>query len=161
MTIPIYDTSTLPIISLPLKDTKTRTMRYLGNRGITGDIQADVELKASSDSQVAALYIFWKDECNYGLEPFIMPLPIFGRPTDVNAPDLLVMFTKESKDTKTQGQWSSKRTLKILGKVVYTINIDGDFILSDEGQFTLDDNGNYIALTSRLHTNKEIYYGIG
>ena len=156
MTIPIYDQVVLPKVVLPLKNTNESSTKYLGTRGITGMVYSDIILKSSTNSGVAALETFWRDECNYGLEPFIISLPIFGASSSVT---LLVKFYDNLNDSKDKGVWTLKRKLVILGEVVYTIDDDGNFILSDEGQFILNDVGDYVALMSKINTNKEISYG--
>jgi hypothetical protein len=156
-TIPIYDQTVLPCVTFPMVNTRAKTTRYLGQRAITGDIYAELNMVGEDNQQVKALDDFWKNECNYGLEPFLIRLPVFGRSTDV---DILVTFSNDIKDTRNVTRWDLKRKIKVLGLVVYTIDGNGDFILSDEGHYVLDDDGNYIALKSKAKIYKEITYGI-
>ncbi|MFT7880718.1 MAG: hypothetical protein ABXS91_10030 [Sulfurimonas sp.] len=152
MTIPIYDESILPCITFPLENTHQETKRYLGGKAITGEAYASISLIAKDDNEAKALYDFWVTDCNYGLEPFLIPLPVFGRNADTSAPALLVKFIGDAKDTKVANHWTAKRKLKILGAIHYVID--------DQGQFVVDDAGDYIITDSgEINTYKEVIYG--
>lgn len=151
--VPIYDDTVLPCLTYPFSNKQSFTKKFLGNRAYTGAVYANITLKSSEADKVSALYAFWRDDCNYGLEPFIFNMPIFGIPMGI---DILVMFTKELKTTKNNTTWSSSMQLKVLGRAVYTEEVNGDFTLSDSGDFVLDVDGNYIALPSKIY--KEITY---
>jgi len=156
MTIPIYDQSILPCVNLPMSNLQEVSERYLGYRALSGEMYADITITAKSHSEAKAVNDFWKNDCTYGLEPFIIHLPFFGDETDVN---LLVMFQKDIRDSRSEIVWALTRSLNILGKVVYTVDGNGDFILTTEGDFVLSDTGDYIALPS--DTYKELtYYGV-
>lgn len=153
--IPIYDPISLPCISTPFSDTQVATSRYLGRKAFSNDVYADLKMTTDSNDEAYALELFWREECNYGLEPFIIHLPVFGIDTNI---DLLVMFRGEIKDIKNEFIWNSSRSLKILGKIVYVVDGNGDFTLSQEGDFVLDEDSNYVALPSKIY--KELTYAV-
>jgi len=158
-TIPIYDEATLPCISFPLDNTHQATKRYLGGKAVSGEVYADINLFIKNDTEADALHDFWVADCNYGLEPFLIPLPVFGRETDTSDPALLVKFVGDAKDTKNAGYWTAKRKLRILGTIIYIIDDGGNFILDDVGDFVLGGDGSYVATGNEINSYKEVVYG--
>lgn len=159
MTIPIYDKDTLPCILYPLVVRQEESMRFLGNRAITGATYIDLNLRPKTDAQENALYDFWKTTCNFGLEPFLIALPVHGRVIDEAHPDLLVQFVGDFTDTKERGKWTTKRKIKVIGTIDYTVDIDGNFIVTDLGEYTVSAGGDYIPTGNIINTYKEVIYG--
>tara|TARA_R110000772_G_scaffold5454_1_gene19453 strand:- start:2851 stop:3858 length:1008 start_codon:yes stop_codon:yes gene_type:complete len=157
--IPVYDQTILPCISHPMTNTREEATRYLGNRAITGGVYAEFNIAGITNAQVKALYDFWRNDCKQGLEPFILNLPMFGKEFGGAKPSLLMVFDKSIKDIKQPNKWDIKRSVRLIGNIVYTMN-GNDFVLSDSGQFIFSETGDYLAITSKLHTNKEITYGL-
>ena len=151
--IPIYDEDVLPKAILPLTDTRELPSRYIGGRRVTMGMSTKVKLQSTNNDEVVALEEFWRTSCNYGLEPFIMKLPVFGRGTSV---DLLVKFVGDISDTVEGFVWNSTRSLDILGELSYNTDSIGYFILDTLGHFTFDAAGNYIAVMGNVHIFKEI-----
>lgn len=133
-----------------------QAQRYLGRKAVTGGVKAELNIISATKAEVNALELFFKDECNNGLEPFIIKLPLFGK----EEANLLVMFTGTLTDIQNEVVSNLRRSIKVLGLVVYTTDTNGDFILSDKGHYVLDDEGNYIALKSQVDIHKEITYGL-
>lgn len=153
-TIPIYDETILPCITYPMINKRKVSKRYLGNKGISGETYATVQLIAKTDSELAALTDFWLIDCNYGLEPFLIKLPMFGQ--EVTMPSILVKFIGDTSDSKNDdGTWRLTRELKILGNIVYIIDDNGDFITDDSGDFTITDDGDFIS-TENINTFRSV-----
>ena len=155
-TIPIYDETTLPCITYPYSNTRQPTKKYLGRRAVVGEVTATINLIATSDAEVLALNTFFESECNFGLEPFLINLPILG----VELPEqaaTLAKFIGEVTDTKNaNGTWTASRQLKVLGTIIYVIDDQDQFILSDEGDFIFADNGDYLSTGTPLNAYREI-----
>lgn len=158
MTIPIYDTSTLPCITFPMKVTQEQSMRFLGGRAITGGVYVELSMIARTDAEENALYNFWATDCNFGLEPFLISLPIFGGVTDALHPDLLLQFIGDISDTKDSTEWTTKRRFKVLGTIDYIIDVNGDFIVSDTGEYTVTAGGDYIPTGNIINSYREVLY---
>jgi len=159
MSIPTYDQENLPCVVFPLTNWREPTKRYLGNTAISGEIYAELSLKATSDEQMALFDDFWMSDCNYGLEPFLIALPVFGMTIDTEYPRLLVQFVGDLKDTKNETSWDIKRKVKILGVICYVKDDDDNFIVSDSGDYTISDTGDYISTGNNIDTYKETIYG--
>ena len=144
-TIPIYDITTLPCISYPMENTAQKSKKYQGGYALTGNTKASVSLIAKNDTEMLALYDFWKTDCNFGLEPFLMPIPVFGNTQDLYLPSLLVLFKSDLKATKNSSNWTIKMDLEIYGLVNYVIDDFGQFITSDTGEYVITADGNYVA----------------
>jgi len=150
-TIHVYDETILPCITFPLDNTHEKSKRYLGNKALSGEIYANINLLPKNDTEMKALYDFWKDDCNYGLNPFLIPLPIFGRTGDLEYPCLQVKFVEEIKSVKVDLHWTVKIKLKVLGNVYY--------IVDDVEDYIIDDSGNYVVTDIETNSFKEITYG--
>ena len=137
--IPIYNETILPKAILPLTDTRELPSRYIGGRMVTMGMSTKVKLQSTNNDEIVALEEFWRVSCNYGLEPFIMKLPVFGRDT---TRDLLVKFRGDVSDTVDNFMWASTRSLNILGELSYNTDSNGYFILDTQGHYTFDSNGN-------------------
>lgn len=159
MTIPIFNKTALPCIQYPMKVTQEQSMRFLGGRAITGGVYVEMSLLAKSDAEEKALYDFWKDSCNFGLEPFLIALPIFGNTFDEAHPDLLVQFVGDVSDNKEKGRWTTKRKLKVMGTLDYIIDVNGDFIVTSAGEYTVTAGGDYIPTGNIINTYREVVYG--
>lgn len=159
MTIPVYDIATMPAIIYPMNNTHDETDLYLGNRAVTGKARADLTIKAKNDTAAAALYALWKDECNYGVEPFLVPLPFFGREMDTAVPSLLVRFDGPFAISKDSQIWNGGIKIVVIGTVDYIVDNLGDFIVSDLGEYTVNDAGDYVPTGNIIESYREINYG--
>lgn len=158
MTIPIYDQTTLPCLSLPMKNTHGETARYLGNRAVTGDISLTVKVIPKSDIEAKALYDFWATDCNFGLEPFLAPIPIFGNTVDKEFPKMLVQFYGHFSMDKNSVIWGTELKLKLIGTIDYVVDGLGDFIVSDAGEYTVTANGDYVPTGNTINSYREVVY---
>lgn len=153
MTIPVYDFATLPCVTFPMKNTHTKTKRYLGNKAITGKITTEINIIAETDAEMNALYEFWYTECNAGLEPFLIALPIFGKD---GVTDLLSRWNGDFIANKETESWSLSLTFEIMGSMIYVVDDNGDFIVSDAGEYTVADNGDYVPTGQTINTYRSI-----
>lgn len=159
MTIPVYDITTLPAIIYPMTNEHEETTIYLGNRAVSGKIKAGLTIKARNDTATAALYDFWLTDCNYGLEPFLVPLPVFGRPTNDADPSLLVRFAGPLALSKDGQIWNgSSIKVDIIGTIDYVIDDFGNFIVSDLGEYTVADS-DYVPTGNVINSYREVFYG--
>ena len=150
MIIPIYDMTILPCLSLPMKNTQKETKRYLGGIAMTQEVIA----------QANAVYNFWATDCNFGLEPFLAPIPIMGDTiVDPSHPEMLVQFYGDFDITKSSAVWECEFKLKIIGTVDYIVDDLGDFIVSDAGEYTVTDSGDYIPTGNPITSYRKVLYG--
>jgi hypothetical protein len=153
--VPIYDRSEMPCIQEPFVRRRPPTIRYLGGNATTDNVYSDINILSATSVEAQLVYEFWKNKCNYGTEPFIINLPFYDSTENY---DFLVMFTGGYKDVNNEFTWTSTVNIKVLGRIVYTIEPNGDFTLLGSGDFVLDENGNYVA-TGLSNLNKDITYG--
>ncbi len=158
MIIPIYDPTLLPCITYPMKNTQVQTERYLGGRAVTGAVNIDISIMAKNNTELNALYNFWVNDCNYGLEPFLISLPIFGTTVIPEAPDLLVQFSGDFSADKESLLWRSKIRLELIGSIDYIIDGNGDFIVSDTGEYTVTEDGSYAPTGNIINSYREVLY---
>jgi len=144
---------------LPFVVRQEESMRFLGGRAITGATFIELNLRAKSDAQENALYSFWKNDCNYGLEPFLIALPIHGAAVDEAHPDVLVQWVDDFTDTKERGKWTTKRRIRVIGTIDYTIDVDGNFIVTANGEYTVSESGDYVPTGSIATIFREVLYG--
>lgn len=161
MTIPVYDSTNgvLPAISFPMTNKRKATKRYLGGEAMTRPAEANLNIIARTDAQEEALDNFWRVDCNYGLEPFLISLPLFGQTADFAHPDILVRFVGDIEDSFDGHLWKTKRRLQILGSIDYTIDIDGNFIVADTGEYIVTENGDYVPTGNHITSYRELVYG--
>jgi len=157
--IPIYNEATLPCLIYPMKNTQEPTKKYLGGKAISGRALATVNLVAESDAEMTALYEFFKTDCNYGLEPFLIPIPFFGADVEVETPAILVKQLGSLETDKTNSnKWKASLKLEILGDIDYVIDGEGNFVLSDSGDFVLSDSGDFVSTGNNVNSYREIFY---
>ncbi|MDD5359496.1 MAG: hypothetical protein PHI79_08110 [Sulfurovaceae bacterium] len=157
MTIPIWNAS-LPRIVFPIKSGQESSKRYFGKKAITRGATAIMEIAGVTNSTATALYDFWKNDCNYGLDPFLIPLPFFGQEIDTEKPNLLVQFVG-TLEINGEIIWTSSINLTVLGTIQYVVDDETkDFIINDEtSDFVIVDD-NLIA-TPRNINYKGVLYG--
>lgn len=158
MIIPIYDALVLPCVTYPMKNTHKKTKKYLGGYAVTGAVKIDLDIIAKSDAEANALYNFWLTDCNYGLEPFLIALPVFGMATDITAPDILVKFSGDFSADKDDLSWKSNIKLELIGTIDYIIDGNGDFVVSNTGEYTVADNGSYVPTGNVINSYREVFY---
>lgn len=158
MTIPIYDITTLPAIIYPFDNSQAEAEIYLGNRAVTGYMKGGISIKCRNNADMKLLETFWRDTCNNGLEPFLIPLPFFGtEPDDPDLPELLVMFEGDF-EFQAGGQiWNGDIGIVVLGTIDYIINDLGDFIVADTGEYTVTAGGDYEP-TGNEKQYREVFY---
>lgn len=157
MIIPIYDIATLPPIIYPMTNEQEETEIYLGGRAVTGYITADIKIKAKNDAQMEALYNFWVNDCNYGLEPFLIPLTMFGKADSITHPSLLMKFSGPITAETSGCLWNSSIKLDRIGTIDYVIDDQGNFIVSDLGEYTIVD-GKYVPTGLVINSFREVLY---
>jgi len=145
MATAFYDEALLPCITYPMENVHTKSKRYLGNVALTGKVYATINMVAKTDSDMDNLHIFWRVDCNYGLDPFIIAIPIFGMPT--SSLDILCQWVGDFTPTKVDTHWTIKQKLKILSPI--------QVVKDDVGDYVRDDNGNYIYTDISLHTTTD------
>lgn len=143
-TIPIYDTTTLPRMTLPMINSQKSTKKYLGGIAVTSALEVNLNTIAVTDTEAKALYDFWENDLKSGLEPFLVDLPIFGNASTPETPSLLVKFIGDFSMTMDGNLWTAKHRLKIFGTIDYIIDEFGDFIVSDTGEYTITEGGDYV-----------------
>lgn len=158
MTIPVYDPSILPCITYPMVCTQEATRKYLGGIALTGKTYAEISTSSRSNEEQFALYSFWKDTCNHGLEPFLIPLPVFGEMASDKYPAMFVRFIGEIKSTKESSAWKNKFKLEVIATTRYTIDGVGSFVVATVDDLILDGQGNYVASNIELNSYKEIVW---
>ncbi len=156
MVIPIYDETILPCFTYPLTNTQTESKRGFGSKAITSYITASLKLMIETDADMVAVYNFWKNDCIFGLDPFIIDLPIFGGAIGEGT-GLLVRFKDDFTSKKDNGIWEQTINIEVIGNVVYVVDDYGDVILSDDGDVIVSD-GNYVV-TENITSYKGITYG--
>lgn len=155
MTIPIW-TDDLGCIQYPFTSKIGAPIKCRGYKAITRGASATIKVFCTDSVQFKKLFDFWKDTCNYGLEPFLIALPYMGKTYDKDFPDLLVSFYEDLSGDY-QSYWETTINLKVLGSVDYVIDGNGDFILSDDGDFVIVD-GQLISTNNQTQF-KGIIYG--
>lgn len=158
MTIPVYNIETMPVITYPLVCTQEETKKYLGNIAITGAVFSDVNTVSVSDEQQNNLFTFWRDTCNYGTEPFMIPLPLFGEMIGEEYPALFVKFIGGVKSTKKSSLWENKFKLEVIAKTSYNLDNIGNIIVPTIDDFILDGQGNYLPSNEVLTSYKAIVW---
>ena len=137
-TLPIYDdTGLLPCLTFTFKSTHEESKRYLGNQALAGDMYAYINIKPKTDEEMEALYSFWKDDCNYGLEPFILKIPVFGFNRDgTMSAGYVVKFLEDLNSVNTTGEvWEIRnQKLKLFGRVVYITDDSGTVLFDDSSE---------------------------
>lgn len=158
--IPIYDIATLPCITYPMDNVIEETKRYLGRYASTGTTSAGLNVIPSSDAQAKALYDFWRVTCNNGLEPFLIPLPLFGSTVANPAtPSILVKFKGALSMSKQDIAWTCKFDVEVYGLVIYVIDDQGNFVTSDQGEYAMTPDGNYAPTGNIINTYRGVVYG--
>lgn len=158
MTIPVYNLNELPCITYPMVCTQESTKKYLGGSAITGKIYADINTISKSNEEQYALYSFWKDTCNHGLEPFLMPLPVFGEMASARFPAMFVRFMGDIKSTMKENVWENKFKLEVIATTRYNIDNVGSFVVTTVDDLILDGQGDYVATNIELNSYKEIIW---
>lgn len=143
MTIPVYDNTILPFVTISMINTVDIPKKYLGNKKVEGSKTVKMTTLAKNNAEIEALYLFWRDDCKYGIEPFLISLPIFGMPI-ANYPNVLVRFSGNLAVNKENIHWTNEIELELIGTLNYTIDINGDFIVNNTGSYTVNGNGDYI-----------------
>ena len=143
MIIPIYDETALPVIIHPVDNERGETVRYFGSKAITDGIKAKINIFPKTDTQMAALYDFWETDCNYGLDPFIINIPVFGGAIGGET-GLLVRFQGKLSSSKVSVRWQQGIDLEVLGNVIYVVDDALNDVISDGGDLVVSD-GDYIA----------------
>ena len=159
-TLPIYLETTLPCLVYPMDNEHEPTVRGLGGKATVGRSLASVNYTAESDAEIAALEAFLNTECNYGLDPFLIPIPFFGEAVTVATPAILVQLRGGVKAAKPKfTMWTGSLSLEVLGKIDYTIEAGGDFTLHATGDFTFDVDGNLVSTgLTTINSYREIFY---
>ena len=139
-----------------MSNTQKETKRYLGGVAMSSEIYATLDYQAKSDQELNALYLFWRDSCNYGLEPFLMSIPFFG--INLVQDSVLVKFRGDFVTAKNNDTWGNQLEIQILGTVIYIIDDNQDMILDDAGDFIWHD-GDLIATGNQINTYREVQYG--
>ena len=143
MIIPIYDETTLPVIIHPVDNERGESIRYFGSKAITNGIKAKINIFPKTDTQMAALYDFWETDCNYGLDPFIINIPVFGGAIGGET-GLLVRFQGKLSSLKVSMRWQQGIDLEVLGNVIYVVDDSLNDVISDGGALVISD-GDYTA----------------
>lgn len=159
MTIPVYDTTTLPRITLPMKNKQKASKRYLGGVAITQAVYIDVNITALTHTEEKALKAFWDNDLKGGVEPFLVALPIFGEDISVEMPSLLVQFVGDKEDDYSGNLWKVKARLKVYGTIAYTVDNEGNFIVTDAGEFIVTAGGDYVPTGNIITSYREVLYG--
>jgi len=156
MAYPEYSFSTLPAIQTPLQVEKEQTTQYLGGRAVTGEEYATLNFFIDDNTQAKALYDFWKDDCNYGTKPFLMPLPVFGVSYSRDSGNALCKFI--DKPVQQKEEIYSTQSTKV--KILEYSELLG-YVVDDIGNNVVDDSGNRVIAYSKpiSNSNKEITYG--
>jgi len=145
MAIPFYDETNLPCITFPMENVHSQSKRYLSNKALTGKVYATMNIIAKTDADMNALHTFWRVDCNYGLEPFILSVPLFGMsPSSV---EFLTQFLGDFVVTKVDNHWTAKIKVAIKTPMM--------FVKDDAGERITDDNGDYIFTDSSLHPSTD------
>ena len=150
MTYPEYDLTSLPTIENPYSNEKEVTKKYLGGRAMTGQEYATLNIFMVDNIEAKALYDFWKDDCNYGTDAFLVPLPFFGEVYDKTRPNVVAKFIEDISAEKIDIHWNQGIKVKVLGTV--------DYITDDALAYITDDSGAFIYADSTSNSNKEITY---
>lgn len=160
MNTPIYDVSTLPCITYPMENKVEQTRKYLGGYAITGRTTATINVMAKSNAEEKALYDFWRTDCNYGLEPFLIPIPLFGDEViSPQAPTLLVKFKSDLKSTKESGRWKSSFEVEVFGLFIYIVDDQGNFVVDDTGEYKVLADGTYVPTGNVINSYRGVIYG--
>lgn len=154
--IPEYDFNVLPCIEFPYSNEQEVTKKYLGGRALTGQEYATLNMFSVDDTKAKALYEFWRDDCNYGTDPFLAPIPMHGAEHSKYVPNALCEFTEDILSNKEDVHWKQSIKLKV---IEYSENTY--IIVDDSGNLMVDDSDNVLASTSTpiSNSNKEITYG--
>ncbi len=108
-----YDCTTLPPIVYPMTNTHIAPIKCLGNRAIVQEQLISINILASSNEKMQALYLFWRDDCNYGLDSFLVSLPLFGMET-LSTNEITVRFKGDFISEADGGLWTQKIELVVV-----------------------------------------------
>lgn len=156
MTYAEYDTSVLPFLSYPLNNSQETTKKYLGGRAMTGEEYATLSFNMVDDTKAEALYSFWRDDCNYGTDAFLIAMPFRGVVSLPDIPNVLCKFVEDVSMDKVALNWTQAIRVKVLEYSYVMGNIADDSLNQ-----LVDDSGNILVSTSTpvSNSNKEITYG--
>ncbi len=151
--IPEWTFDKLPVIQYPFDNRQEVTKNYLGNRAISGQEYANINVFMENNAQAEALYKFWRDDCVFGTKQFLVPLPYNGVHYSRDIPNVLCEFIKELSAEKINNFWNEKIELKVIEYNYVLGNI-----VDDSSNQLVDDAGNILVSTSSYISNssKEI-----
>jgi len=89
-----------------------------------------------------ALHTFWRTTCNYGVAPFVLPVPMFGM--DVDEINFLAQWIGDFKPSKVDTHWTVRPKVRLFSQVF--------FVKDDAGELITDDNGDYVFADGSLTT---------
>jgi hypothetical protein len=113
MAIPIYDCDRFPPIIYPMTNTHVAPIKCLGNRVIAQEQTVTANVLARNNEEMQALYLFWRDECRYGLDNFYISLPIFGQEM-VSTNMVLAKFIGDFQAETQGGFWTQSIKIEII-----------------------------------------------
>lgn len=144
MSIAYYDETVLPCFTLPMENVHTRSKKYLGRKALTGKVYATLNFTILSDAEMDALHIFWRHTCNYGTEPFVATLPIFGMRKETGYDVAFIcMWHDDFKPNKVDLHWTLSIKIRLLARV--------EWVTDDAGNYITNDNGDRIYTDNSLH----------
>jgi len=156
-TIPIYDPATITPLRYPMANTHEGVTYYLGGKALVERATATVNLKPRNNAEALALYTFWRDTCNFGIDPFLICLPIFGREDSQTTPQTLVRFEPGLTMNKVSLMWNASINLEVLGQID---DVTGDFIIDDlTSDYIIDADNNFIATGNNINSYRGVSYG--
>lgn len=145
MALAVFDETVLPCMNLPFENVHSRSKKYLGKKALTGKVYATLSFTAINDAEMRALHDFWRIDCNYGTEPFVLPAPLFGKA--VSAVNFIAIWYDDFKPTKVDIHWTLKIRVRILAPIIW--------VYDDAGNHVTNDNGDWIYTDESLHTSAD------
>ena len=129
--MPIYDFDILPAIQHPFISEQESTTKYLGNKAVSGQTYATLNIFITNNVEAKALYDFWKTDCNYGTLAFTIPIPIFGVPYDRSVPNTVVEFMEDITYNKEDIHWKQSVKIKVISETTNTVQSNVSFVVDD------------------------------
>lgn len=146
---PIYNENNLPCVQSPIKIRKEQTKKYLGGYAQVGQTFVDIELAATTMSEVEALYSFWAVDCAGGTNPFLINLPVNG-----TFGNYLCSWVSDLNNITNSSYGNISVTLKVLCK-------DGEFTQDADGTYHITPTGETVysnTLLKSINGNTAIVY---
>jgi len=126
MIYPVYDIELLPCIKSEAQYLQERTRKFLGGETLVGDKYITINITSDELDKVQALYYLWETSCNFGVEPFVITVNLFGEPTNC-----VVKFVEDLVMNVSDLEYNSTIKLEFIDEIFYLVDDAGAYIVDD------------------------------